>query len=71
MYVMAYALVSENIPSIIGRLGRLIRFFGGLLGVTTEMFLSMISSAAHPRCPLWPPSLIWYSIYYRTNAWVG
>jgi hypothetical protein len=34
------------------RLGRWIRFFCGLLGVTRGRFLSMISSAAHPR---WPP----------------
>jgi hypothetical protein len=33
-------------------LGRLIRFFCGLLGVTSGRFLSMISYAAHPR---WPP----------------
>jgi hypothetical protein len=31
------------------RLGRLIRFVCGLLGVTTGRFFSMISSAAHPR----------------------
>jgi hypothetical protein len=31
-------------------LGRLIRFFCGLLGATIGKFLSMISSAAHPRC---------------------
>jgi hypothetical protein len=34
------------------RLGWLIRFFCGLLGVTRGRFLSMINSAAHPR---WPP----------------
>jgi hypothetical protein len=31
------------------RLGRLIRFFCGLLGVNGGRFLSMISSTAHPR----------------------
>jgi hypothetical protein len=33
-------------------LGRFIRFFCGLLGVITGRFLSIISSATHPRWPL-------------------
>jgi hypothetical protein len=37
------------------RLGQLVRFFGGSLGVTGGRFLLMISSATHPR---WPPSWI-------------
>jgi hypothetical protein len=43
------------------RLGRLIRFFCGLLGVIRGRFLSMISSAAHPR---WPPSWIWFPLIF-------
>jgi hypothetical protein len=34
------------------RLGQLIRFLCGSLGVTRGRFLSMIGSAAHPRWPL-------------------
>jgi hypothetical protein len=41
-------------------LGRLIRFFCGLLVVTRGRFLSMISSAAHLRWPLRLPSWIWF-----------
>jgi hypothetical protein len=33
------------------RLGRLIQFLCGSLGMTRGRFLSMISSAAHPSCP--------------------
>jgi hypothetical protein len=33
------------------RLGHLVRFFCGLLGVTGERFLSMTSGVAHSRCP--------------------
>jgi hypothetical protein len=40
------------------RLGRLIRFLCGSLVVTRGRFLSMISSAAHPRWLLRPPSWI-------------
>jgi hypothetical protein len=36
----------------------LVRFFGGSLGVTGGTFISMISSATHPRWPLRPPSWI-------------
>jgi hypothetical protein len=39
---------------------RLIWFFCGSLGVTRGRFLSMISSAVHPRWPLRPPSWIWF-----------
>jgi hypothetical protein len=41
-------------------LGRLIQFLCGSLGVTRVRFLSMISSAAHPRWPLRLPSWIWF-----------
>jgi hypothetical protein len=41
----------------------------GLLGVTRGRFLSMISSATHPRCPLRLPSWIWFlSIRRQTPA---
>jgi hypothetical protein len=40
-------------------LGRFIRFFCSLLGMTSGRFLSMISSAAHPTRPLRQPSWIW------------
>jgi hypothetical protein len=65
-HVMAYvsvASMSVNIwfLSIIGQtLGQLIRFYCGLLGVSRGRFLSMISSAAHPRWSLRPPSWIWF-----------
>jgi hypothetical protein len=66
-YVMAYASVASVSVLTFGfrqledkRLGRLIRFFYGLLGVPRGGFLSMISSAAHPRWPLRPPSWIWF-----------
>jgi hypothetical protein len=85
-YVMAYASVSVNISMISSaahprwplafrrlqdkRLGRLIWFFCGLLGVTRGRFLSMISSAARPR---WlPPSWIWFpSITGQTPGSTG
>jgi hypothetical protein len=61
-------LVSVNYRTF-KRLGRLIRFFCGLLGVTRGRFLSMISSAAHLRWPLRPPSWIWFpSIRRQTPA---
>jgi hypothetical protein len=41
------------------RLGRLIPFFYGLLGVTWGRFISIISSATHPSWPLRSPSSIW------------
>jgi hypothetical protein len=45
-------------PSITDkRLGRLISFLCGSLGVTRGRFLSTISSATHQR---WPPSWIWF-----------
>jgi hypothetical protein len=46
-------------------LGWLIRFLCGSLGVTRGRFLSMISSAAHPRWPLRPPSWIWFPLIRR------
>jgi hypothetical protein len=58
-YVMAYASVvsvSVNIwfPSIIGQTpGSIDPIFGVFLGVTRGRFHSMISSAAHPRWPLY------------------
>jgi hypothetical protein len=61
-YGMAYASVSINILSFIGQTPGSIDpiFLCSLLGVTRERFLSMISSAAHPRWPLRPPSWIWF-----------
>jgi hypothetical protein len=50
-------------------LGRLIRFFWGLLGVITGRFLSMISSAAHPRWPLPPPSWTWFLSIISQMPW--
>jgi hypothetical protein len=50
----------------------LIRFFCGVLGVTRGRFLSMISSAAHPRWPLRSPSWIWFpSIRGQTPGSTG
>jgi hypothetical protein len=40
------------------RLGRLIQFFCGSLGVTRGRFLPVISTASYQRWPLWPPSWI-------------
>jgi hypothetical protein len=60
-YVMAFASVSVNIwfLSIIGQMPGLIDpIFLWLFGVTRGRFLSMISSTAHPRWPLRPPSRI-------------
>jgi hypothetical protein len=42
------------------RLGHLIRFFCGILRVNRGRFLSIISSAAHPRWPLRPPCWNWF-----------
>jgi hypothetical protein len=50
-------------------LGRLIRFFYGLLGATRR-FLSMTSAATHPTWPLWQP-LVLVSVDYLTNACVN
>jgi hypothetical protein len=42
------------------RLGWLIQFFCGSLGVTRGRFHLMNSSASHPRWPQRPPSWIWF-----------
>jgi hypothetical protein len=57
-YVMAYALVASVsvdiwFPPIMGQTpGSIDPIFCGLSGVTRGRFLSLISSAAHPRWPL-------------------
>jgi hypothetical protein len=46
------------------RLGWLVRFFGGSLGVTGGKFLSMISSATHPRWLPCSSSWIWFPLIF-------
>jgi hypothetical protein len=45
------------------------QFFCGLLVVTRGRYLSMISSVAHPRWPLQPPSWIWFPSIRRQTSW--
>jgi hypothetical protein len=53
------------------RLGRLVQFFGGSLGVTAGgRFVSMISCTTHPRSPLTATILDLVSIDFLTNACV-
>jgi hypothetical protein len=49
------------------RMGQLVRFGCGLLGVTGGRFLSMISADARSSWLLWHPSWIWFpSIIWQT-----
>jgi hypothetical protein len=52
------------------RLGRLIRFFCGSLGVTRGRFLAMISSVANPRWLLRPPSWISFPSIFWPTPWL-
>jgi hypothetical protein len=71
-YVMAYAFVSVNIPSIIGQTpGSIDPIFLWLIGGDyRERFLSMISSAAHPRWALRSPSWILFPSIRGSDSWL-
>jgi hypothetical protein len=69
MATMAAILDLVSIDYLDECLIRLVRFFGGILGVTGERFLSVTWAAAHSRwLPLQPSILDLVSVDYLTNA---